>query len=640
MKIKNLDYLSQKISLSFYGQQRHSSLYGAILTIIMVLVCGMYILYLMINVILKNSSDYISYKKYLQNAGNFPFSNDINGIYHYFQFLNTKNNQYVEFDPKYIRVFMTHIYNGYKTNFKTLNKSEHWVYDLCREGIDDKKIPKKIFNGQNNIKNSACLRYYYNNVNKKYYSVDDEENFKFPYLNKGTGTNEFLYLNTVVEKCHNDSLFNSLLGECGNIKDLNIYIKNLGGIYLDLLEQQVETENHSNQIFHYLNSIPSSMNDSDIPINHINLSPFEIEIKKGIVYPKTKKTLTYIFDYNRSNVWSNHDNKYILTVFNYWLLNTVYVFKGGFNTLYDVLPSVGGICQLCYYIFFALNFLINQFTIIQDSKLLFFQMKNVNAEINEKEKKNFAFLFEGIRSKYQNVEDGKEKNNIISDQKNHIGSTLSKKKQKEIKGKFPPVFRFSQYKKDNVILLNNNSLIENSKKDNNSKKELNVNNISFSPLTLFNNNSNNDIKNESKDILLSKVKNYYTDIKRNSMKNKSDEIFEDMSPELISQKKNDNYEYFSRNLSKFISEKKQNIKLESISTNVLEKYISPCYFIGSLFNKKSKSGKIFYIINKFRKKLLSEEHIFRTHIFLYYFKKFFDNIESENIDITELYNYL
>ena len=53
-----------------------------------------------------------------------------------------------------------------------------------------------------------------------------------------------------------------------------------------------------------------------------------------------------------------------------------------------------------------------------------------------------------------------------------------------------------------------------------------------------------------------------------------------------------------------------------------------------------KKGKTFYIINKFRRKLISEEHIFKSHIFLYYFEKYFDLKKSEKIDIAELYSYL
>ena len=641
MEFKDLDYLSQKISLNFYGKERHSSLYGSILTIIMAVVCAIYILYLVMNVLLHNSLDYNSYKKYVKNPGNFSFANDINGIFHYFRFLNAHDNQFIQFNPKYIRVFMTRIYNGYKTNFESLNESEHWVYDICREEIDDKKIPKDVFSEQNNIKNCACLRYYYNNINKQYYSIDDVKNFKFPSLNSGTGSSDLFYLNTVVEKCHNDSLLNSQLGECGNTDDINNYVNNIGGIYMELLEQQIETENHLNQIFSYLNSVPASMDNSDIPINDINLSPLEIKIKSGVVFPKTKKKLTYTFNNNRVSFYRNKNKSHILSVFNYWLINTAQVFKGGFNTLYDVLPSVGGIFQLCYYIFFAVNFLINQFTIMQDSKRLFFQMKGGLAKINEEERRKFAFALEGVRSKFAKIQDNKEIINKIKNTKEEIESTQYKNQKKILKGK-RNFYRFSPFKKSkDVSLTINNNRFENDKNDDYSKKDLNANNISFS---LLNKRDNiNDIKNENEneDIIPTKELNFKTVIKLSSEKNKPDPIF-GIVPGLNTTviKRNDDYTHFSQNLTKFISNKKNNIKLESVSTKDLENYTTPFYFLISLFSKKSKIGKTFYIINKFRKKLLSEEHIFRTHIILYYFEKFFDIIESEKIDITELYNYL
>ena len=294
----------------------------------------------------------------------------------------------------------------------------------------------------------------------------------------------------------------------------------------------------------------------------------------------------------------------------------------------------------CYYIFFAINFLVNEFTIIQDSKELFFQLEGGNEEINEKERRNFALLFEGIKTKLPKTEDDKirEKN---KKKREFIESFISIRNQKKTK-KRNSVFRFPQFNKEKSILFsNNNSILENNKKnknDNYSKKNINANIISVSP---FDNSSNSVLKNKSNILLLNKKQNFCTDIKINSMKSKSDKKY-GMSHAYISQedKGNDDYGHFSQNLNKFISEKKQNIKLESIPTKYLEKYISPCYFLISLFTKKSRIGKIFYIIKKFRKKLLSEEHIFRTHIFLYYFKQFFDVMESEKIDITELYNYL
>ena len=59
---------------------------------------------------------------------------------------------------------MTNIHEEYKSNYKLLEKNEHWVYDNCREGIDNKNLSKDLFKDVS-FKNALCLRYYYNNRN-------------------------------------------------------------------------------------------------------------------------------------------------------------------------------------------------------------------------------------------------------------------------------------------------------------------------------------------------------------------------------------------------------------------------------------------------------------------------------------------
>jgi hypothetical protein len=62
-------------------------------------------------------------------------------------------------------------------------------------------------------------------------------------------------------------------------------------------------------------------------------------------------------------------------------------------------------------------------------------------------------------------------------------------------------------------------------------------------------------------------------------------------------------------------------------------------YFASLFCYKEPRN--YYIsMENFRKKLLSEEHFFRTHNYLYLFEKSFELQESKKIDIIELYKNL
>ena len=236
MSLKNFDYISPKITLYFYGTRRHTSKFGGTLTILMVLLSATYVFYLIYNIIRHKISNLLLYRTYLVDAGQFYF-NDTTGIFHYFQLYDFKTREYEEYNSKYIRIFMSRLYRTYINEHDSLSENEHWVYGKCREGEDNKNINKNIFSEESYFYKGACLRYYYNNEENQYYSIDDKNNFKSPYLIKGSGTPGNLFLETIVEKCDNSSFINKILGPCGPEKEINNYLDNYKGVFLQLLEK-------------------------------------------------------------------------------------------------------------------------------------------------------------------------------------------------------------------------------------------------------------------------------------------------------------------------------------------------------------------------------------------------------------------
>ena len=642
MEIEDFDYLSPKIAIFYHGRNRHSSIFGGILSIILIFLIITYIFYCVINICYHKPSNFITYKTHKKDVGYFAFSKNENNIFHFFQLLNNENNQFTKFNTKYVRIFMTHINNGYKNNFENLKDSEHWVYDKCRKGIDDRNIQEIIFTNKTDFENGACLRYYYDHLNKKYYSIDDIDNFIYPSLNEKISSDEFLYLNTIVEKCHNDSILYNILGPCETEYEINKYFNNIRDVYMQLLERKIEVENYNNPILYYFNSISGSLGDnSKIAINNVNISPFEIEIRNGIIYPISKKIKTYILDQNNKETWkkinNNNNNKYILTIFNYWLINTAYIFKGEYQTLYDILSNIGGIMQLFYYIFFAINFISNKFKIMQDSKNLFFQIKNCKVSYKaEKEKSRFSSMSQIFKdiiyNKPGNISSSVDisKTNNMMHLKKNINNKLSTENDPNIKS-FVENKNLNNYynriSSNSLSIFNPYTKKFSNLEKNDPKLNNEINNISLVPL--INNNKNDILKNN-------------IDIKNRSMDQKiRNEIKMEFNEDVIIKSPGKkNYIRFSQNLSKFINEKRQKIKVPDLSKRYLKKYTSFSDYIISIICPKANRGKVFYIINKFRKKLISEEHLFNNQIFIYYLEKYFDINESEKIDFMELYNYL
>ena len=134
MSIKEIDFLSPKITLFYYGSKRHKSFVGAIITLIMVMLSALYVFYLIMNIIKHKSSNFMSYKTYLTDAGHYIF-NDTTGIYHYFQIYDIENKVFGQYNSKYIRIFMSRLYRSYQNNQSLL--SDYYAVIITR--IQSKK---------------------------------------------------------------------------------------------------------------------------------------------------------------------------------------------------------------------------------------------------------------------------------------------------------------------------------------------------------------------------------------------------------------------------------------------------------------------------------------------------------------------
>ena len=619
MKINQIDYLSPKISLFYNGKKSHSSKIGGIMTIIMVFLSGIYVFYLFYNIAGHKVSNFMFYKNYLNDAGHY-FFNDTGGIFHYFQVYDYLNQRYGPFNTKFIRIYMSRInYRNYEKD--TLLKNEHWVYDLCRDGLDNKNIPKEVFTNEIMFNKGACLRYYYDKTKNKYFPIEDTENFIYPYLIHGSGRSDNLLLETVIEKCDNTSILTNILGPCGGEKEMEEYFNVHKAAFFQLLEKQVDTESYSNSIYQYIFSISGSLDTLNVPVNNVNFIPFFIELKKGIIIPKKEKIISYLFDDNRKTTFENHVNENFLAIFDYWLVNSCQIIKGGYNDLYDILPNIGGIIQLIYYIFYSLNFLYNKYIIIQDTNKLFFKIYNKDFDYKEDTyiKKNFTNYVNSIR---EEIQIKRTKSQLKRKSKIEGNLNLVKWNYNKVDNKIKKTEINSNKNFLNYIKKNKNELISNSNILSNSNDL-----IIESPQKNKNINTNIEaIKNKKKILYFSeKFKNYENITKRKEELNKKKD------------KKDYFYYQFTYQLQKYIFRKNNEIKYESLNLNNISKLINQFnYFLSLIGNKKKK--RVFYVLDKFREKILGEENLFRTKIYLYHLERYFNMKEVEKIDILELYN--
>ena len=90
-------------------------------------------------------------------------------------------------------------------------------------------------------------------------------------------------------------------------------------------------------------------------------------------------------------------------------------------------------------------------------------------------------------------------------------------------------------------------------------------------------------------------------------------------------------------MQEYFYHKNNEFKEETLNANLLSQYLSFFNYLLSLLGNKNKK-RVFFILNKFREKMLSEENLFRTKIYLFQIERYFNLKEVQKTDICDLYN--
>jgi hypothetical protein len=379
------------------------------------------------------------------------------------------------------------------------------------------------------------------------------------------------------------------------------YLGKYNGIYIHLLDRQINPRNHSNPIYQYLRKIGDSLDINNVPLNNINLIPLDIEIQKGFLFPKNERIASYSFDINTREIWESKDNEKILSIFDYHLQSSSQVIKGIYYNFFDVLPNIGGFIHLLYFIFYFLNYLYNKYITIVDFNHILFRMPNTEDLRDVNIKKIFFEEVNLLRDIYFI-----EHNKMLSatEKRDSIYITKLARKKKEKNGK------------DNICTKS----ISNNEKNNknylsNSNDLLQSNNITVI--------KNIQLKNQNESF-------------KCSLNNRNSKV--DLSNITFKESQNI-YSHFNSHLKEYFNQRNKSLRPESVDFITTSKYLNFFYFLLSLFNHPEKK-RVFFILDEFRKKLLGEEHLLKSYTILFYLEKYFDIKEDKKLDIIDLYENL
>jgi hypothetical protein len=140
--INKFDFLSPPITLFYLEKRTHTSKVGGILILLLICLCSCYIFYLLYLIIGHKKVTSIFYKKFEYDIGQYYLNSS--SIYYFIQFHSIDDHSYLFNNAK--KYFRIYSYFG-NTDFEEsyLDKVDHWVYDTCRENIDDNNLDKSLF---------------------------------------------------------------------------------------------------------------------------------------------------------------------------------------------------------------------------------------------------------------------------------------------------------------------------------------------------------------------------------------------------------------------------------------------------------------------------------------------------------------
>ena len=644
--LHKIDFLSPPITLFHLERRTHTSKIGAILVIALLIICFSYILFLLVNLITHKQMTYIFHKKFEYEAGHYSFNSS--SIFHFIQIFSSDDGGYFDkFDSRYIRAYTT--YEHSNLTYDNLYLFDHWVFDQCRQNMDDKGLDQILFTNVENFTNAVCIRYYYNSSQKKYFTLEDK-GFKWPYLEHGTAQRSNIYLTTIVQKCSNDSVLNQIFGKCPSQKEIDDYLNKYFGIYLYFTDTQVDPTEYINPVTKYLQVVSTGIGTEQTYVeSYIHFSPVRVITTIGSIFGESYDFNSFYFDFNRKGTANNLGQKYFtITRYYHLMQNNVQIYERRYNNIFDLFSEIGGVIQFTFYFFYWINFVYNQFVIDNDTNSLFFSIK----EDKSKNKRNSNLNLNSIPS---TIKLNGNDNNIF-----HIQNNLLKLSKNDVK-KYRKSFCYIRPNQKNEINDNfknkditikkrsakfNNDLIY----SNQNEKYKNKNMNDDKTITAYNINADKsqaailDNLGNRKGIDLSRRPKSSNRLSIRGNKNISNKAKVKLNENSIKKEKEKNKKYYKKipkdimtniNISRLSI---NNFNYDNIITFKKLKTVSILGYTKSRLFKKEKTN--YRYITLFRKHLLSEEHLVKSHITTVLLEKKYNINNDETTNFFECYDKL
>ena len=447
MFLYKFDYLSPEITLFYRGNERHSSIFSGLLTILLGLFIIFLIIVLSIDFIFKKNPTAYYYNKYINDLDVFHLN--LTGIFHYIFFVE-KNNNNMKIDNKAITIIGTDI--NHNILFSQNNDSEinHYIYESCNENDLGENLLKNdiIYDGvKMGLNYGYCIKKYYNKDKKTILYQNDSE-FEYPYLEHGASQVTNREYGIYIKKCQNNTLINN--NSCYDNNKINEYINNYLSIYLiNFFDSTIDVQNYKNPIQYNFHNVGNSINTNSFTINHLNFHPLMIRTNAGIFLDRITETKSFKFDTNEKMV--NTLNKDIIGTIHFWIQNEIDIYERLYKKVQDIAGGVDGIIEIfmlfikfCNIIFFNDFQVISDFNYEIEKKINKFNKYKENLDKNMINKET---LYESPSKKINNYLLKYSKQDTI----NNYNALNIKSKTKTLESNTNSEFNLTQNKNNNLM---------------------------------------------------------------------------------------------------------------------------------------------------------------------------------------------
>ena len=416
MFLRKVDMLSPKITLYYKRKNVHVSAISGVLTIIaygfiFIFAC----IYFNRYINRENLSAYY-YNRYIKDIGTFSFDN-----FNFFNFVQIKKGngrKTIDIDFDKIEIIGINITLEAYMRLPPRVSMPHWLYGKCDDEVNIKGIEYLL--DKNEYSQSGCIKKFYNNLEDKYYDINDDK-FEFPIFKHGASHPNATFYGVALRKCVNTSFRLSKIGPCADEKDIEDYVSTISFLNFTIIDNYIDVLNYKNSVTKYLMTKTCGVSPDSYVVNNLNFNPALIKSYDYLFTQQSKEQTTYIFYENQQTTTLEKNSQYLGAYF-IWLQNTQQYYERQYKKIYDALAEIGGFGSIIIMIAKIINYIIARFNMLSDTQQLISNLVKKNDTIYERivSSKNLRrFIEENERDK----EEENKKIKIFNQRLNKITNT-------------------------------------------------------------------------------------------------------------------------------------------------------------------------------------------------------------------------